>query len=317
MRAIVLRNRAGGDGVREKVLVDDWPQEQAPGAGQIKTRTLFTGITNGTERNQLIRGNYAPADNGLPAPLGYQSVGEVTEVGPGVSEFAIGDVVFTDRTPVEFPLSTVSGNVVLLPDAVDRSQAALFGMASVAMHTVRNAELEVGERLLIVGAGCVGQLTAQLAALRGARVTIGDIIEPRLELARQIGAAERVIDTSGEGWTQHVEDSSFDAVVDLAGVPGMEDQLIRATTHRGRILFIAGRFKVEYTFGLGQGREIAIKQNSHFDQDDLRQTCRLVERGSLDVGSLLTEVVPVADAVRIYDTLRDRPEAFMGLVFKW
>ena len=315
MRAIVLRNRA--DGVREKVLVEDWPQERAPGEGEIKTRTLFTGITNGTERNQLIRGNYSPADERLPAPLGYQSVGEVTEVGAGVTEYAIADVVFTDCTPVEFPLSAVSGNVMRLPDAVDRSQAALFGMASVAMHTVRNAAIEVGERLLIVGAGCVGQLTAQLAALRGARVTICDIVAPRLQLARQIGAAEGVINTNGDGWNQQVEDGSFDVVVDLAGVPGMEDQLIRAATHRGRVLFIAGRFKVEYTFGLGQGREITIKQNSHFDQNDLRQTCRLVERGSLDVGSLVTEIAPCADAARVYDTLRDRPEAFMGLVFRW
>ena len=115
--------------MREKVLVNDWPEEETPGAGQIKTRTLFTGITNGTERNQLIRGNYAPADEHLPAPFDYQSVGEVTEVGAGVSEFSIGDVVFTDRIPVEFPVSTVSGNVVGLHDTIDLSQAALFGMA--------------------------------------------------------------------------------------------------------------------------------------------------------------------------------------------
>ena len=48
-------------------------------------------------------------------------------------------------------------------------------------------------------------------------------------------------------------------MIDFAGVPGMEDQLIRAVRRRGQIIFIAGRDKVTYTFNLGQRREIVIK----------------------------------------------------------
>ena len=59
MRALVTRLRA--DGHREKGLVTDWPEFEAPVGNQIKTQTVYTGITNGTERNDLLGGNYATA----------------------------------------------------------------------------------------------------------------------------------------------------------------------------------------------------------------------------------------------------------------
>jgi len=65
MRAIVTRLMP--DRRREKVLVTDWPEPKGPTGNQVKTRTLYSGITNGTERNDLIRGNYAHPDEALPA----------------------------------------------------------------------------------------------------------------------------------------------------------------------------------------------------------------------------------------------------------
>ena len=92
----------------------------------------------------------------------------------------------------------------------------------------------------------------------------------------------------------------------------MEDQLISAVRQRGRVVFIAGRDKVTYTFNLGQGREIQLKQNSHFDRDDLQSLCRLVDRGLVQIAPLIRDVVPVSEAKRIYDTLRDTPDELLG-----
>ena len=117
--------------------------------------------------------------------------------------------------------------------------------------------------------------------------------------------------------SQKVGEAAFDVVIDFAGVPGMEDQLISALRPQGRMLFIAGRDKVTYTFNLGQGREVRIRQNSHFDRDDLHNTCRLVARGLIKIGPLIRDVVPVSEAKRIYDTLRDAPDQLMGTVFAW
>jgi 2-desacetyl-2-hydroxyethyl bacteriochlorophyllide A dehydrogenase len=306
------------DKTRQKVLIHDSPEPGAPTGNEVKTETIYSGITNGTERNQLIGGNYAPKDEQLPTSGGgYQNVGRVIEVGPDVKELQVGDMLYMSAAHSEYIVMAEDDLLIKLPDSVDRTEAALFGMTSVAMRTCRNTELKMGEQVLIVGAGIIGQVAAQIAAVMGARATLCDISPNRLELAREIGAAETVLDVSGDGWEKGIIDGTFDAVIDFAGVPGMEDQLISAVRRRGRVIFIAGRGKVTYTFNLGQGQEIQLKQNSHFDRDDLENLCRLVDRGMVKIAPLIRDVVPVSEAKRIYDTLRDNPTELLGTVFVW
>jgi 2-desacetyl-2-hydroxyethyl bacteriochlorophyllide A dehydrogenase len=315
MKAILTRLMA--DGRREKVLVEGWPEPRVERPDQFKSRTLFSGVTNGTERNDLIRGNYAHPDERLPAGWGYQNVGRVVEAGPGVKRVKVGDTVYLSADHAEYAVMADDGLFCVLPPEVDPKEAALFGMASVAMRSCRHAELRMGQRLLIVGAGCIGQLAAQIANVMGARVTLCDVDDGRLDVARRLGAVEEVANTLGDGWEANIKDGTYHAVLDVAGVVGMEDKLIRAAAWRGTVLFIAGRFRVDYTFNLGQGREITIKQNSHFDNDDLANVCRLVARGMLRIAPLIRDVVPAAEAKRIYDTLRDEPGKLQGTVFMW
>ena len=318
MRALVVKRR--DEQTREKVFVNDWPQPQAPLANQVRIQTLYSGITNGTERNQLLKGNYAPPDAKLPQPYGYQTVGRILDAGPDVSHLTVGDLVFVGAQTgghLEYIVVAEDDLLVRLPDSVDLKQAALFGMAAVALNTCRNAVLKMGERTLVVGAGCVGQIAAMLASLAGARVAICDVDERRLAIARRINAAEEAFGVAGSGWADNITDESYDTVLDFAGVPGMEDQLIRAVRTDGQVLFIAGRETVSYTFNLGQHRLITIKQNSHFYRNNLEDICRLVERGLVDLAPLLQDVVAAEDAKRIYDTLRDRPNELLGTVFTW
>ncbi len=318
MRALVVKRKDGQ--TREKVFVNDWPQPQAPLANQVRIQTLYSGITNGTERNQLLKGNYAPPDAKLPQPYGYQTVGRILDAGPDVSHLTVGDLVFVGAQTgghLEYIVAAEDDLLVRLPDSVDLKQAALFGMAAVALNTCRNAALKMGERTLVVGAGCVGQIAAMLASLAGARVAICDVDERRLAIARRINAAEEAFCVAGPGWADNITDASYDTVLDFAGVLGMEDQLIRAVRTGGQVLFIAGRDTVSYTFNLGQHRLITIKQNSHFYRNDLEDISRLVERGLVNLSPLLQDVVAAEDAKRIYDTLRDRPNELLGTVFTW
>ncbi len=318
MRAIVIRNR--DDKIREKVFINDWPAPELPVRNQVKIKTLYSGITNGTEGNQLHRGNYAPGDNLLPMPTGYQTVGRVIETGPDTDRLHIDDVIFIGKSTgahLDYIVVAEDELLIKLPESIDQREAALYGMAAVALNTCRNAELKLGEKVLIVGAGYIGQTAAQVAALFGARVTICDIDDRRLRLARNIGAAEHALNVDGPRWSQQITDESFDAILDFAGVPGMEDKFLLAVKTGGRILLIAGRDRVNYHFNLAQRRLITIKQNSHFYVDDLENLCRLHGRGQIDLTSLLQDVVPAEEAKRIYDTLRDRPNDLLGTVFSW
>ena len=115
---------------------------------------MYTGVTNGTERNQLIGGNYAPADSELPTGgNGYQNVGKVIEVGPDACELKIGDVLFMSAVHAEYAVMPEDGLLVKLPDSMDLTEAALLGISSVAMRTCRNAELSVGEARVDRGRG--------------------------------------------------------------------------------------------------------------------------------------------------------------------
>ena len=315
MRALVTRIRS--DKKREKVLVNDWPAPEGPTRNQVKTRTIYSGITNGTEHNDLVGGNYAHPDDALPAGWGYQHVGRVIETGPDVAEFAVGDLLYINADHKEYVVTREDGLLIKVPDDVDPRQAVLFGMSSVAMRACRHAELRMGERVLIVGQGFIGQMAAQIASVMGARVAVCEVDPRRLELARRIGAAEEAFDVAGNGWEEQVPEGAFDALIDVAGVQGMEDRMIRALKSRGRLLLIAGRFHVHYTFNLGQAREITIRQNTGYDRDDLANLCRLIRRGLVDIAPLLQDTVPVTEARRVYDTLRDTPQELLGTVFLW
>jgi threonine dehydrogenase-like Zn-dependent dehydrogenase len=126
MRALVTR--LGSDGRREKVLVTDWPEFEAPVGNQIRTQTICTAITNGTERNDLLSGNYALPAEELPAIRGYQNVGRVIAVSPAVSALCVGDLVYVGSTRgvgdryvghVEFVVIAEDGLLVKLPDGVN------------------------------------------------------------------------------------------------------------------------------------------------------------------------------------------------------
>lgn len=315
MRAAVTRLRAGGG--REKVFVTDWPEPDPPKGGEFRTQTLYSGITNGTERNDLLGGNYATPDEELPAGWGYQNVGRVVEVGESVETVSPGDIFYLSADHMEYVVTAEGGLYVRLPETVDPREAALFGMASVAMRSCRNADLRLGEQVLIVGAGCIGQFAAQIGAAMGAEVTLCDVDETRLALAREIGAAAQTVVVPREDWEGAIPRKWFDAVIDLAGVPGSEDRILTAVRPRGRVSFIAGRDTLSYTFNLGQWREVTIKHNSHFEREDLELLTRLVERGAVTITPLLREVAPIADAKRVYDVLRDDPGRLLGTVFAW
>ncbi len=323
MRALVIKLLP--DKRREKTLVTDWKEPAVPKGNEVLCEAVFTGLTNGTERNQLIGGNYAPADENLPSGGGYQNVGRVIDTGPDVTQLQIGDLIYASVDHVERFIIPENGLLLKLPDDVDPIEAALFGISGVAMHCCRRVEPRIGERILIVGQGCIGIFAAQIAHAMGARVSVCDIDESRLEQTRQLGIAEQIFNTSGDtssdassdrGNTQ-IPHGNYDAVMDFAGASDMITPMIQACKTRGRLLLVAGRFDVNYTFNTAQFKEISILHCSHFTRDDLENLCRLLRQESVKIAPLIKHRVNVNEASQIYNLLRDEPMQLLGTVFEW
>jgi threonine dehydrogenase-like Zn-dependent dehydrogenase len=161
-----------------------------------------------------------------PIPVGYpghEMCGEVVEVGPAVRKFAVGDRVASIITGGEHAMgfyveyiNRPEDTVAHVPDNVSDAAAASLEMSRyVAAHL---SVLDVrGLRTAVVGLGSAGLIALQELRGMGAAEVIGvDIVQDRLELARQLGATAIINSTSPEQ-LQQLKDQPLQASVDCTG----------------------------------------------------------------------------------------------------
>lgn len=285
-------------------------------------KTLYSGLTNGTERNVMMGGNYH-GDN-WPDRCAYQKVSEVIQCGPEITRFKTGDIVFTGMLTghVEYHLARESDLIIKLPAGFDLEAAALLGVAAVPFHDARRAGVCPGDNALVFGAGLIGQMAVQVSQVMGAGVTVADLDQERLELAWKLGAETIVNPATEEGQAILQQKKPYSVVFEcsgadvLGGIIGTnwENGLIG---HRARVMMVAGRYDVHYHANAAQGAEVAVMHANHFDQDDLNQVVELTGKAQLKIRPLIRDVVPVDQAIAIYDTLRDNPNQLLGTVFCW
>lgn len=169
-----------------------------PGPDDVVVRTLFSGISRGTE-SLVFRGGVpadqytvmrAPFQDGeFPAPVkyGYLSVGIVERGDPAL----VGRTVFClypHQTAYVVPVSAVA----LVPDAVPPRRAVLAGMVETAVNALWDAAPLIGDRIAVVGAGTLGCCVARIArGIPGADITLVDVDRSKADIARGLQVAFR------------------------------------------------------------------------------------------------------------------------------
>ena len=186
-----------------------------PGPGEVRVRTLYTGISRGTEslvfRGEVPAGERermrAPFQRGdFPAPVayGYLNVG-VVEQGPLELE---GRTVFT-LFPHQSAFVVPATAVAVVPVGVPARRAVLAGAVETAVNILWDAAPLVGDRITVIGAGMIGGAVARLAgAIPGVDVAVVDVDRAKRQVCDSLGVAyfhpgdapqdrDLVIDTSG------------------------------------------------------------------------------------------------------------------------
>ena len=278
-------------------------------------KTLYSGLSNGTERSFLVGGPYGGGK--WPNRIGYLSVSEVVETGAGVSAFSPGDVVYTGTFSghVEYHTAQESDLLVKVPAEVDPKAATLLGLAGVAFFNVGRAQVGPEDRVLVTGAGAIGLTAVQAARAAGAETALVSRTQARRERARGLGA-DAVFGSTAEALEKR---GPYSVLLECAGAeldpliePGKE-----CLAPFARVALVSGRVRVDYNFLWASRLRLSFMQSTHFDQATLEQVAALAAAGRVDLDALLSRVVPVADAVGVYDALRDEPLSVGGTVFDW
>ena len=166
-----------------------------PRVGEVRVRTLYSGLSRGTER-LVFQGRVpesewkrmrAPAQEGdfpFPVKYGYAAVGAV-EAGP---QALIGRTVFA-LYPHQSRFVIPVERLALIPDDIPAQRAVLTANLETALNILWDGNAAPGDRIVVIGAGIVGLLIASLAAkLPGADVTVVDIDPARKTLVEALGA---------------------------------------------------------------------------------------------------------------------------------
>jgi NADPH:quinone reductase-like Zn-dependent oxidoreductase len=217
MRAVVIDGYGGSERLQVREIADPGP----PGPGQVLLRVRATSVNPIDWK--IRRGSLRfviPAR--LPLTPGFDAAGEVAALGPEVTRFEPGDLVFGGVDVARH--GGASAELVLareaalapMPGSLSFEEAAALPTAGLtALQALRDkGELAAGERVVVNGAsGGVGHLAVQITRALGARAT-GVASARNLDFLRELGA-ERVIDYEEDDFP--AEDDAWEVVFDAAG----------------------------------------------------------------------------------------------------
>ena len=253
------------------------------GANEVRLKTLFSGISAGTEMTAYRGSNpymakrwepdrrlFVEGETSLEYPVegwGYEEVGEVAEVGPGVTEVETGDVVY--GTWGHRSTKVVDEDWAAarrLPPGVDPVVGVFSRIGAIALNAVLDADVHVGEYVAVFGQGVPGLIAAQLAGLNGGTVIAIDGIPRRLELARELGAAH-VVDFNERSPAEEIkrlsEGRGADVSVEISGSYPALHEAIRSTAYNSKVVS-AGFFQ-------GDGSGLFLGEEFHHNR--IRVVC--------------------------------------------
>jgi 2-desacetyl-2-hydroxyethyl bacteriochlorophyllide A dehydrogenase len=215
------------------------------GQNNLLLRSRVSLISTGTELTAFghcfEHGTHWDAWVKYPFQPGYATVARIEQIGKNIRGAKIGDRVVT-RVPHASHHMVKETQITFVPDAVSDEEAAWFALAKIAFAGILAANLQVGARVVVVGAGPVGQMVVRWAAISAvAEIVVIDRNEKRLALARRGGATgtiARALSDEIDTVIANLGGRRPEVIFDCTGNPSVLAHALRLVADHGKIIIL-------------------------------------------------------------------------------
>ena len=278
---------------------------------------------------------------GEPMTMGYSSAGVVLACGERIQNFKPGDRVASNGCHAEV-VSVPTNLCAKVPDSVGFDHACFAVVGSIALQGVRLSKANLGETVLVIGLGLVGQLTVALLKGAGCQVIGTDLDASKCELAGQLGADIAAPGLSGRKVEELTRRLGADAVIITASTKsnGPIELASQAVRQKGRVVLVGvvgleldrqpfylkeAEFVVSCSYGPGRydagyedhGQDYPPAYVRWTEQRNIQAVLDLMEGGKLDVTPLISHQIPITEAERAYQIIEQGTEPYLGIVLEY
>ena len=305
---------------------------------------------------KIVRFGHRKLVEGQRIVLGHEFVGVIEQLGARVQGYQIGQRVgvapnagcggcdactrgqtnycprYTalgiDRDGAQAPWVRIpgrfvtQGNVISVPDSVSDVEAALLEPFSCVVNGIRASRIELGDTVVIFGAGPMGLMHVMLCRIAGAaRIIVVDPLERRREKARQLGCDETVDPRDGEVSVRlrHAAGGrGADVVITACPVPEVQAEAVQSLAPFGRLCLFGGLPKNAAPVALDTNAvhygNLLITGTTGGCVRDYRIAMKLVAGGRVDLKQVVSDVFPLRQLRQAYDRALSGAEGKVILV---
>ncbi|MFK3667262.1 L-idonate 5-dehydrogenase [Ochrobactrum teleogrylli] len=335
MKAIVIH-------AAKDLRIDERELEMA-GPGEVEIRLAAGGIC-GSDLHYYNHGGFGTVRVKEPMILGHEVSGHIAALGEGVSGLAIGDLVaispsrpcghceychkglpnhcFNMRfygSAMPFPhiqgafreRLVAKASQCVKADGLSAGEAAMAEPLSVTLHATRRAGEILGKRVLVTGCGPIGTLSILSARRAGAaEIVAADISGPALDFARKVGADCTVnLSENPDGLAEYAQNKgSFDILYECSGAASALVAGIHAMRPRGVIVQLGMGGEMNLPIMTITSKELDLRGSFRF-HEEFAIAVKLMQDGLIDVKPLITQTLPLSDALRAFDIASDKTQS--------